>query len=188
MAEKNFLLQLIQVVASKKSSRRAAAKTHRCFRKFDFRRSTYHNELWPIPSQKPMLSILPALAMSRPLFLAVLRRTARRQITKSPTTLSRQHVGARFGSTDSTPITLAQPDKFRPPSHPQRLNRKPPRQYRGPPLSEAEMEARKTKRYPRMFPNVGTKLHWFLTSKWIHVWITLVGLVSYLPYFCGFNT
>ena len=73
-------------------------------------------------------------------------------------------------------IVLEKPDKFRPPSHPQRLNRKPPRQYPGPPLSESERQAQKTRRYPHMFPNEGTPLHWFLTNKWIHMWISLVRL------------
>ena len=71
-------------------------------------------------------------------------------------------------------IVLDKPDKFRPPSHPQRLNRKAPRQYPGPPLSEPEQQAQKTKRYPHMFPNEGTALHSFLTNKWIHMWISLV--------------
>ena len=85
-------------------------------------------------------------------------------------------VASRHASTEIPPkaIVLEKPDKFRPPSHPQRLNRRPPRQYPGPPLSEPEREAQKTKRYPHMFPNEGTTLHWFLTNKWIHLWISLV--------------
>ena len=88
------------------------------------------------------------------------------------------HPSYRHASTNLPPkaIVLEPPDKFRPPSHPQRLNRKPPRQYPGPPLSDAEREAQKTRRYPHMFPNPGTGLYWFLTNKWIHLWICLVCL------------
>lgn len=85
-------------------------------------------------------------------------------------------VSLRHASTDipSKTIVLEKPDKFRPPSHSQRLNRKPPRQYPGPPLSEPERQAQKTKRYPSMFPSEGTSLHWFLTNRWIHLYISLV--------------
>jgi len=90
-------------------------------------------------------------------------------------------VSSRHASTELPPktIVLEKPDKFRPPSHPQRLNKRPPRQYPGPPLSEPEREAQKTRRYPHMFPNEGTTLHWFLTNKWIHMWISL-GTLSLL--------
>lgn len=73
--------------------------------------------------------------------------------------------------------TLEKPDKFRPPSHPSRLNaRRVPRHYQGPPLPEAEKEAQMTRKYPHMFPNEGTRMHWFLTNKSIHLWISLVRL------------
>jgi hypothetical protein len=76
------------------------------------------------------------------------------------------------------PIVLEKPDKFRPPSHPQRLNRRAPRNYPGPALSETEREAQQTRSYPHTFPNPGTKLHWFLTTWWIHLWITMASLLS----------
>lgn len=71
---------------------------------------------------------------------------------------------------------LEKPDKFRPPSHPQRMvpRRSTPKQYPGPPLSEEELQTQRTKRYPHMFPSQGTTLHWFLTTRWIHAWITMV--------------
>ncbi len=123
--------------------------------------------------------------MSRRLLLAILRPssgrfTALHTLPDLPNNaLARRispRVASRHASTELPPktIVLEKPDKFRPPSHPQRLNRKPSRQYPGPPLSESEREAQKTKRYPHMFPNEGTKLHWFLTNKWIHLWISLV--------------
>lgn len=85
-----------------------------------------------------------------------------------------QHFSSSTYSSEK-PIVLEKPNKFRPPSHPARLNaRRVPRQYPGPPISEAEREAQATRRYPHTFPNKGTPMHWFLTNKYIHVWITLV--------------
>ncbi|KAJ5647008.1 hypothetical protein N7490_003380 [Penicillium lividum] len=73
---------------------------------------------------------------------------------------------------------LEKPDKFRPPSHPQRLvspARTPsgqPVNY-GPRLTAAEREAQNKKQYPSMFPPEGTVMFKFLTSRWIHVWIAM---------------
>lgn len=93
------------------------------------------------------------------------------------TTLSR-HASSTAGVPPKT-IVLEPPDKFRPPSHPQRLSKRPPKQYPGPPLSENERKEQKTKQYPRMFPNEGSTMHWFLTNKWIHIWITM-GTLTFL--------
>src|SRR2546423_5191091 len=123
--------------------------------------------------------------MSRRLLLSILRPSSIRVISLKPsqdvsaTAIVRRlyaPISIHHASTTTPPKTfvLEKPDKFRPPSHPQRLNRKPPRQYPGPPLSESERQAQKTRRYPHMFPNEGTALHWFLTNKWIHMWISLV--------------
>lgn len=68
---------------------------------------------------------------------------------------------------------LEKPTRFNPPSHPARKPRAP-RAYPGPPLSEHERETQKTKQYPHMMPPEGTFLHWFLTNRSIHVWITIV--------------
>lgn len=75
---------------------------------------------------------------------------------------------------------LAQPDKFRPPSHPARIvnpaRTSPsgqPVNY-GPRLTAAEREAQKKKQYPNMFPPEGTVMYKFLTSRWIHIWIAMV--------------
>lgn len=32
----------------------------------------------------------------------------------------------------------------------------------------------KTKRYPHMMPPEGSFMHWFLTDRTIHLWITIV--------------
>lgn len=77
------------------------------------------------------------------------------------------------------PRVLEKPDKFRPPSHPARrvVNpNKSPRNYPGPPPTAKEIEDRKTKRYPNMFPPEGTVLFKFLTNKGIHVWISMVSI------------
>ena len=89
--------------------------------------------------------------------------------------------------------TLAQPDKFRPPSHPARRvvqtrNGKVssgPVNYPGPRLSEKEQAEKKTKQYPKMFPPEGTVMFKFLTSRWIHVWIAMVPPPPPPPCFCS---
>ena len=71
------------------------------------------------------------------------------------------------------PRVLEKPERFNPPSHPSRLRTKP-RQYPGPPLSEHERKAQTKRKYPHMMPPEGTFMHWFLTSRALHTWITLV--------------
>ncbi|MCJ1389593.1 hypothetical protein MMC18_002450 [Xylographa bjoerkii] len=78
----------------------------------------------------------------------------------------------------SKPKVLEKPAKFSPPSHPAQRNRPPPRQYPGPPLSEPEMDAQRTKQYPNMMPPEGSFMRWFLTNRSIHIWITLSTLSS----------
>ena len=134
----------------------------------------------PINGMSPQRLENLSFTMSRRLLLSILRPSSIRPIRLSPSpdlsTAIMRRISIRTASTAVPPktIVLEKPDKFRPPSHPQRLNRKPPRQYPGPPLSEQERQAQQTRRYPHMFPNEGTALHWFLTNKWIHMWISLV--------------
>ncbi|KAF7187271.1 hypothetical protein HII31_11359 [Pseudocercospora fuligena] len=71
------------------------------------------------------------------------------------------------------PRVLEKPDKFRPPSHPSRIRQKTRYSY-GPELTQAQ----KTKRYPHMMPPEGTFMHWFLTNRTIHLWISLSILIS----------
>ncbi|CAL5868196.1 uncharacterized protein PFLUO_LOCUS2420 [Penicillium psychrofluorescens] len=79
--------------------------------------------------------------------------------------------------------TLGQPDKFRPPSHPQRRVVNPsarssqPINY-GPRLTAEEREAQNKKQYPNMFPPEGTLMFKFLTSRWIHIWIAMGTLTA----------
>ena len=74
-----------------------------------------------------------------------------------------------------TPRVLEKPTKFNPPSHGARIptSRRPQRTY-GAPLTEAQREEQANKQYPRMMPPQGTFMHWFLTNRAIHLWITLV--------------
>ncbi|PYH99599.1 hypothetical protein BO71DRAFT_415324 [Aspergillus ellipticus CBS 707.79] len=77
---------------------------------------------------------------------------------------------------------LSKPDKFRPPSHPARRVLQPrsgaPMNYPGPKLTEQEKAERESKKYPNMFPPEGTVMFWFLTHRWIHIWIAMSVLVS----------
>jgi hypothetical protein len=49
-----------------------------------------------------------------------------------------------------------------------------PRNYPGPKLSAEELAEKKTRKYPHMFPPEGTVMYKFLTSRGIHVWISMV--------------
>ncbi|GAM83559.1 hypothetical protein ANO11243_015470 [Dothideomycetidae sp. 11243] len=92
--------------------------------------------------------------------------------------MRRQHVLLRYAST-AKPVkarVLEQPDKFRPPSH--AAHRTRPKSYPGPALSEQERLKQKTKQYPHMMPPPGSFMRWFLTSRALHLWITLSVLVS----------
>lgn len=77
-------------------------------------------------------------------------------------------------------IVLEQPDKFRPPSHGARRNaRSTTNMYGGGAaynqgMTAKEFEASKEKKYPNMFPQEGTKMHWFLTTRWVHFTLTMV--------------
>ena len=99
---------------------------------------------------------------------------ARAQVKVSSLPLQSVSRYASTKSTSSKPRVLEKPSKFTPPSHPARINRAPPRQYPGPPLSAPELEAQKTKQYPHMMAPEGSFMRWFLTNRSIHMWITLV--------------
>lgn len=81
--------------------------------------------------------------------------------------------------TDKSRI-LSQPDKFRPPSHSQRLVNPARTAPSGQPvnygraLSAEERAEQDKKQYPNMFPPEGTVMFKFLTSRWIHIWIAMV--------------
>jgi len=102
---------------------------------------------------------------------------------------SRRYASSSASGPPSPPkqIVLDQPDKFRPPSHAARRNtRSTTAMYGGGAaynqgMSQAERAKSKQKSYPHMFPNEGTTMHWFLTTRWVHVSITMVCL----HYFAG---
>lgn len=73
----------------------------------------------------------------------------------------------------SKPRVLEKPTKFNPPSHGKRLKQQIPRQY-GPKLTGEQESEQQTKKYPNMMPAKGTFMYWFLTSRGIHTFISLV--------------
>jgi hypothetical protein len=74
----------------------------------------------------------------------------------------------------SGPRVLAKPERFTPPSHGARLPKKGgPRHYGGD-LSTEEVAAQVVREYPGMPPPPNSRVHWFLSSRWIHVVITVV--------------
>ncbi|KAL9048720.1 MAG: hypothetical protein Q9162_007581 [Coniocarpon cinnabarinum] len=81
--------------------------------------------------------------------------------------------------TDKSRI-LEKPSRFNPPSHGAR--RVKPRMYPGPKLTAEEEQTQSTRRYPNMMPPEGTFMHWFLTGRSLHVWITLGVLTSLAIY------
>ncbi|EGP91750.1 uncharacterized protein MYCGRDRAFT_67504 [Zymoseptoria tritici IPO323] len=88
--------------------------------------------------------------------------------------LARRHASTSEKPTPPKPRVLEKPDKFRPPSHSSRLRSKPRYNY-GPDLTQ---EQKTVRRYPHMMPPEGTTMHWFLTNRTIHAWISLSILVS----------
>lgn len=72
---------------------------------------------------------------------------------------------------------IPQPDKYRPPSHGARTPRSQT-EYRtyGPALTAEDKERMRTKKYPNMMSPEGSFMHWFLTNRYIHLWITMVRL------------
>lgn len=69
---------------------------------------------------------------------------------------------------------LEKPDRFRPPSHPQKLRSPAPIRHYGPSLSAEERAAQRKRKYPNMMPPEGSFMFWFLTNRTIHMWIPLV--------------
>ncbi|KAB8338959.1 hypothetical protein FH972_021899 [Carpinus fangiana] len=90
-----------------------------------------------------------------------------------------QSISTRSVVTDKSRI-LEKPTRFNPPSHGSRRAR--PRKSYGPALTDAELDAQRTKKYPNMMPPEGSLWHWFLTSRALHLWITLSTLTSLALY------
>ncbi|KAH8699291.1 hypothetical protein BGW36DRAFT_407086 [Talaromyces proteolyticus] len=135
---------------------------------------------------------IPQFLLPRGISSHTLRYAAATRGFSSSFRWQRSRTGGKEKEASDKPRTLAQPDKFRPPSHPARRvlptrNGKPvivkePFNYPGPPQSAVEKEAQKTKRYPNMFPPEGTVMHKFLTTRWIHAWIAM-GVLTTLATF-----
>lgn len=146
----------------------------------------------PIPETQKMPIAIPQFLIPRGAPSATALRTLRhhhrlpRTRTTPPSCSFSSTTTTRSPSQDDSPDSrvLGQPDKFCPPSHPARrvvqtrngrvVGSNNPVNYPGPRLSEQEKEEKKSKQYPNMFPPEGTVMHQFLTSRWIHVWITMV--------------
>ena len=111
------------------------------------------------------------LPKSRLLLLDLPKRTT--TPARAPGLAVERFQHASTSSSSSKARVLQKPSKFNPPSHPQRIRRKPVMQY-GPDLTEQELETQRTKKYPHMMPPEGSFMHWFLTNKILHMWISLV--------------
>ncbi|KAJ5549927.1 hypothetical protein N7535_002129 [Penicillium sp. DV-2018c] len=111
---------------------------------------------------------------------ALSRQSAQRNFSSTSATWAK-----KTKSTKSNQHVLEKPDRFRPPSHPQRYVAPSPKaappgqpfEY-GPRTTEKERIEQTTKQYPGMFPPEGTVMYKFLTSKWIHIWIAMGVLIS----------
>ena len=108
-------------------------------------------------------------------YLQSVRPVRPRQVARK--TLSVRQIAS---ASSSKPRVLEKPTKFNPPSHGKRLKQQTPRQY-GPQLTGEQKVEQQTKKYPNMMPAPGTFMHWFLNSRGIHTFISLVR--SYLNEF-----
>lgn len=129
------------------------------------------------PSNMP--TPIPGFLLPRGPPSALMLRALQRQNARSFSSTSAALKKAK--STTPKPRVLEKPDRFRPPSHPQRLvtpspKGAPPNQpfEYGPRTTEKERVEQSQTQYPGMFPPEGTVMHRFLTSKWIHIWISMV--------------
>ncbi len=136
------------------------------------------------PSTSPKPSTMSRAAIPRFLLPRGVHRIPYQSIIA--TSKSARHASSRPPPTDKSRI-LEKPAKFNPPSHGARLNKAPPRNYPGPALSHEAKQERATKQYPHMMPSEGTFMHWFLTNRSIHMWITLVNLLLPSPPFHTFH-
>ncbi|KAF7512073.1 hypothetical protein GJ744_002786 [Endocarpon pusillum] len=119
----------------------------------------------------PHRSILPSNDLHE---LPLQRPSLFRTKLSSPPARHFSSTSSSSSSSTTKPILLEKPERFRPPSHPSRLNaRRMPRQYAGPAMPEAEKAAQARRKYPHTFPNEGTGMYWFLTNKYVHLWISL---------------
>ncbi|KAK7513635.1 hypothetical protein IWZ03DRAFT_237374 [Phyllosticta citriasiana] len=120
---------------------------------------------------------------------ALLRLNATRQFPSSPlfrTSSALNTAAIRYASSKSPtgnekggPRVLEKPDKFRPPSHGAKIpTRKRPTYQYGPQLTEAELQAQKTKKYPNMEPPKGTWSYYLVKSVRFHSFIAMFVLFA----------
>lgn len=102
---------------------------------------------------------------------------------RTPTSYQQYRQVSSSSTSPSKPIVLEKPDQFRPPSHASRLNaRSTTSMYGGGAAynqqrTDKERHEAGKKRYPNMFPEEGTRMHWFLTNRFVHVVISLVSTI-----------
>ena len=149
----------------------------------------YGNMLPHLPSVviRAPISSLPLRASSR------LRSSASRSLkllSARPISTSRfpgakpPYNGPKLGDRTFDRAALDKPSKGATPSHPTSTGRNGPTGIRrggktytyGGELSAAQKAAQKTKQYPHMMPPEGTRMHWFLTSRMLHLSISIVGI------------
>lgn len=117
--------------------------------------------------------------------IALDRRCFQRKPAAQSHLLQCRHASATTAS--PKPRLLGKPTRYYPPSHSQRLAKHAvPKQYPGPPLSDAQREEQKTKQYPNMMPAEGTFMFWFLHSRLLHMGITLVSMSTFAPKDCRY--
>ena len=136
------------------------------------------------PAAASMPRLLSQRLLTSNALLRVPIRRARPTTTTTPATPALRRPAstkAKDASRQQQPIVLEKPDKFRPPSHPARLPRKTPRYQYGPQLTDAQRMAQRTKKYPHMMPPEGTFMHWFLTNRMLHAYISLVSPAQSSP-------
>lgn len=131
-------------------------------------------------STRPLPSFLLPHGVPRTAMRLFPRRNGYQPRLSPSSTAARSSCQRTYASSTSSSKSrvLSKPDKFRPPSHASRRVTKkkatPPRNYPGPKPTAEEEEAKKTRRYPNMFPPEGTLLYRFLTNKTIHFIIPMV--------------
>jgi hypothetical protein len=119
------------------------------------------------PAQPATTPVAPELAASDAAAQAV--------APKPKTTSTPAQTPAKSVVDPSKPIALEKPERFNPPSHGARLPRSTPRHYGGP-LTTEEVKAQASKSYPGLPPPPNTWSHWFINSRGLHTFITLVSL------------
>ena len=132
--------------------------------------STLHHCFKPFNAQT-MAATIPRFLLPRGPSPVALRP---RSVLRLPLPVRHPLPNCRHASASaSKPRVLEKPTKFNPPSHGKRLKQQIPRHY-GPDITQAQKSEQQTKKYPNMMPPPGSFMFWFLTSRGIHMFITLV--------------